>query len=425
MLLSAIRRRRYQPFLVVPPAPIEGIETKYIQPVLDVANRDFVDKHSVKFQHTRSESTEEPRHCMVKIGFNICDPEHEVKRWLEPRAEDERLSPTSYDWCRYKKVFCIVTFVPPGIMRLEDFGILHRTMNPTSEMHALMLEQISLSREVKAPYSMITDEKLSVVLDHRDPDLRFKFIRDVIPVEDLSVRMALATLLYIETQDMGLRVLSPFPIRHTFRGALNCTPQNVRGKNQGDQRKHAVMVKRTLSDFDMYALYNSIEEREAFLVWKQEVAEQTLPPVLCPGTVLSAESHCFAKHHHILEPKDLHQTLPPDTEKSVTRWSRRRASDVDTILKHEEFSFEIEAVVQSGQRHYSQVFLGRVGGSEINLCLKLYDERFFPLSNEVGGLHLATDIIRREEAAYAKLLHLQGSLIPHSYGFHLFEMPDT
>ncbi|KAI0929831.1 hypothetical protein AcV5_006691 [Taiwanofungus camphoratus] len=34
MLLSAIRRQRYQPFLVVPPVPIEGIETKYIQPVL-------------------------------------------------------------------------------------------------------------------------------------------------------------------------------------------------------------------------------------------------------------------------------------------------------------------------------------------------------------------------------------------------------
>ncbi|KAI0925550.1 hypothetical protein AcW1_007968 [Taiwanofungus camphoratus] len=205
-------------------------------------------------------------------------------------------------------------------MQRRDFDVSDRNMNPASEIHELMLEQSALSREVKASYSMITDGTLSVAFDHRESCPECRFIREAIPVEKFSVRMVVAIFLYTVTKDMGLPALSPYSIRHTFQGALNYTTQNAWGENQeDDQLNEAVMFRRTLSDFDMYALNNSIEETEVFLQWKQEVAEQASAPVLYLGTVLSAESHYFTKYHNVSKPNVPQQILPPDADENIRR----------------------------------------------------------------------------------------------------------
>lgn len=93
-------------------------------------------------------------------------------------------------------------------------------------------------------------------------------------------------------------------------------------------------------------------------------------------------------------------------------------------------TFTITAMLSGGSKKYSQVFSGRLEGTEEEVCLKLLDERYFPVPMyNVEDLPMcrllrlnfcAEDMIRREEGVYEdRLKHLQGTLIPHCYGFHL------
>jgi len=70
------------------------------------------------------------------------------------------------------------------------------------------------------------------------------------------------------------------------------------------------------------------------------------------------------------------------------------------------------------------------------LCLKLFDDRFFPMETpdkemiEAGvrwwwtRYRTAEHHVRNEDAAYKKLEFIQGSLIPYFYGSHSFTLPD-
>ena len=91
-------------------------------------------------------------------------------------------------------------------------------------------------------------------------------------------------------------------------------------------------------------------------------------------------------------------------------------------------SFEITQSVRTGHNYFSQVFFGRLAGTDTRLCLKLFDERLFRLPDppedsepplrRLSDMNFADDMMRREEAVYTRLSYLQGSAIPHCYGFH-------
>lgn len=96
-----------------------------------------------------------------------------------------------------------------------------------------------------------------------------------------------------------------------------------------------------------------------------------------------------------------------------------------------EFSFKVTHVFQTGWKTFSQVCtsfasdaFSRQSGE---LCLKLYDERLFPHPDYRSDLdplrplkdwNIAEDMAKREEAAYDRLQSLQGTRVPHSYGFY-------
>ena len=99
-------------------------------------------------------------------------------------------------------------------------------------------------------------------------------------------------------------------------------------------------------------------------------------------------------------------------------------------------SFEIMDVKRSGSNYFSQVFFGKLEGTDTAICVKLFDERLFPCSQqpEYGegveselqllNLNFADDMMRREEGVYCdRLQYLQGSMIPHCYGFHVVRLP--
>jgi len=71
---------------------------------------------------------------------------------------------------------------------------------------------------------------------------------------------------------------------------------------------------------------------------------------------------------------------------------------------------------------------------EMKVCLKLFDEAFFPIDEEecyddfdspfvptrshLRQVQRASDTMRQEYAAYERLQYLQGTLLPHAHGFH-------
>jgi hypothetical protein len=122
---------------------------------------------------------------------------------------------------------------------------------------------------------------------------------------------------------------------------------------------------------------------------------------------------------------------PGETLDIVTRNTRPRHTDVDTLLEtNAHTKFTITQIIRISRNAFSQVFLGHLAGSSRQICLKLFDERLFPMpeypdynddhpDKRLLDLNFADDMMRREEAVYNdRLRHLQGSMIPHCYGFH-------
>ncbi|KAG7091960.1 hypothetical protein E1B28_008349 [Marasmius oreades] len=127
---------------------------------------------------------------------------------------------------------------------------------------------------------------------------------------------------------------------------------------------------------------------------------------------------------------------------STPSHSTRRTRHAHTLL----LSFRIDQIVRAKPNTFSQVFFGRLcrGGNtnssstcETRICLKFFDEVFFPVfdpseldeykeleCNPYLNLHAASDMMRREHAVYQHLQYLQGTLLPHVYGFHQFILPD-
>jgi hypothetical protein len=126
---------------------------------------------------------------------------------------------------------------------------------------------------------------------------------------------------------------------------------------------------------------------------------------------------------------------PGETLDIVTKNTRPRYTDIDILLKtNANTKFMITQVIRSSRNAFSQVFLGHLEGSPHQICLKLFDERLFPMpehpdydddslespETRLLDLNFADDMMCREEAVYNdRLRHLQGSMIPHCYGFHM------
>jgi len=99
-------------------------------------------------------------------------------------------------------------------------------------------------------------------------------------------------------------------------------------------------------------------------------------------------------------------------------------------------SFKITKLVRTGEGKYSQVFFGKLGDTGVDLCLKLFDERYFMMPSvddswyggvprlrpeqRLADFNTAEDMLRRELAAYegCELRRRQGNMIPHCYGAH-------
>lgn len=207
------------------------------------------------------------------------------------------------------------------------------------------------------------------------------------------------------------------PIANICRGAL---PEEARSEAD---------IHSGLRGFDFYTLQRSPELWTSLCRWKEDVLEQADYHSPVAGDSLTVRVHEFGRREFLWRSPLPHPAIPNDTLHIITQNKRPRSLEADKILASKPtLSFEITQSVRTGHNYFSQVFFGRLVGTDTPLCLKLFDERLFRMPappkgsqsplRRLSDMNFADDMMRREEAVYTRLSYLQGSAIPHCYGFH-------
>lgn len=206
---------------------------------------------------------------------------------------------------------------------------------------------------------------------------------------------------------------------------------------------------KSVSDFDRSSLWRDRLRAEQFLRWKSKVLEEALARPLAIGDIVTAEtdgySSCFMAsiNPHPLIP------LPSETEDYLTSTLRARPKELPHLISDSK-SFKLRITrllktVEDGTTDFEAIDIATVYKCRLlsvddipittdipSLCLKIVDDRLMRLrpidEAEVKrqGLRFflryalaSEDLIRPEDAAYRRLEHAQGSVVPYYYGSHL------
>ncbi|ETW77208.1 hypothetical protein HETIRDRAFT_174152 [Heterobasidion irregulare TC 32-1] len=300
-------------------------------------------------------------------------------------------------------------------------------------------------RRLGCPHGMLTDEHHTATLffpplgyiDKMPPNPNSNFFILQSSVIDIPIRWTLASSVCFA---IG-QYIKPSRLDELCLGALGNPGHLECGFST---ELEAIQSRRSFRDFDLYTLQRCPGAWDQFMRWRVWAAQQALDPQtrVEPGSVLSVDCDGFRRKHCLWRCPFPNPRPPQETIDIVTRSPRPRDSTIDRAIAEasssgNRLSFEITDVKREGLEYFSQVYVGRLQGVAQAVCLKLFDERLFPFTHEpqygnhvrpetqLLNLNFADDMMRREEAVYCdRLQYLQGSLIPHCYGFHIFTLPD-
>ncbi|KAF7297242.1 hypothetical protein MIND_00957300 [Mycena indigotica] len=245
-----------------------------------------------------------------------------------------------------------------------------------------------------------------------------------------SLRHALCLLLcQAEECDLNTNAWPKF-----LQGALNDSDPDLELPSKQQYR--------AFRDFDRFTLQRSIPYLNHFLGWKNKESERLGTPFVVPGTVLDVDVDAFIRDESLWRSLFPNPAVPPSTKEFVGRNPRQRLHDVDQILSlaaEQHIQFQVTDVIRHKPDTYSQVFFGILstnGSVSARICLKVFLDVLFPIDAamlaedfkeeamlRLSSLQYPENIVRREEAAYARLTEHQGTMIPHCYGFHRFTLP--
>lgn len=269
-----------------------------------------------------------------------------------------------------------------------------------------------------------------------DPDGQASRLACLTPRLGSSLRLALATLL---TESFNQDYLS----RNTderadglYDGALNDPDIPMVSDLEVAQQC------KSISDFDRYTLARDRPRAEQFFRWKKAAAKKARSRPLVVGDVVRAKTDAFSglfQNPHPLIP------LPSGTEEYLR--AILRPPPPNLIGGSESFTLEIARVMKSFHRDEEASEAGNIAtvcecrlvsvdGTPVpddvpTLCVKILDDRLLnldglPKDERPGDLRrslvlalTSEDLVRREDAAYRRLQHAQGSVVPHYFGCHL------
>ncbi|KAI3616858.1 hypothetical protein WG66_004150 [Moniliophthora roreri] len=320
---------------------------------------------------------------------------------------------------------------PDGVLRADRSVKCNKSISLISKLHAMW-------KDKKVKYIVLTDEfRVAFVSGfYRFPGSEKMYM--VLRPFQLSQQTSLRCIL-----GLALNRSSP---GHHFDPMMSV--ERLRGVLGRDSDEAVAMNSPAVnfSDFDLFTIQHRRPDALAFLDWKSTAEKRAVARLPVVGDILGVAVNRFAEKEPLL-----HFTLPLDKPRAETsdllmNNPRPRQSGIDEFLQLSQgtLQFRIDKVVRSGTAKFSQVFFGSLlrtarGGTstvcETPICLKLFDEVLFPIKvriedlasdprNCCRSLHFASDMMRREHATYQRLQYLQGTLLPHNYGFHEFTLPD-
>jgi hypothetical protein len=320
-----------------------------------------------------------------------------------------------------------------GIMDWEKLA--QRDLDASRTSFYLIVQLFTLCADVECQFGTITDGQQSAVINYTESEPEHGAF--VVNVVTEPVRAIIASFVHHVARRSELCSFDdPAPLV-PCRGAIN---QSV--ENTAQSARDTSQAERCFRDFDLFTMQRNPIEYNRFYEWKRSL--QSTTALLDTGAVLDVKCNIMP-HDGRYEacsivpwrsPYPNHKP-PHETLDTVMRIERPRHTDIDTLLDaNSTTKFMITQVIRTSHNGFSQVFLGHLGGSSRQICLKLFDERLFPMpqhpvyredtvfrqspERRLLDLNFADDMMRREEAVYNdRLRHLQGSMIPHCYGFHM------
>lgn len=253
----------------------------------------------------------------------------------------------------------------------------------------------------------------------------------------------------------------------------------VSAGNDDSNKRLRIDWQQRFRDWDVCELERDRALYERFLVWKAAQHAEALANPLLPGTVLSVERDVIPRKLTPLRCPFAWVPVPDDCTASISPRRPRCQQVVDLLASNDPLVFRLtrdlreedgaavpsedddeweeeedsedeEEEEEEAETLYSLVWTGQLGSAlsgefvETELCVKLFDERLFPVPalwqydrdrSGRGGLYslaFADELLRREETVYARFSgnenetcpHLQGLSLPHCYGFHEFTVQE-
>ncbi|KAF9259195.1 hypothetical protein L218DRAFT_1080023 [Marasmius fiardii PR-910] len=342
-----------------------------------------------------------------------------------------------------------------GRSRKERFDIFRCRKN-----QSLLQHLYDLWRGSKSSYIILTDEHSVEIINRVSPSCvghKLSICGWSAPLSNnLSLRCAIGA---------ALNKASPSEYRYhsgiafqPLRGALNYIDASLSTLPIATNGYPTCFL-----DFDLFTMQRHFPDFASFLDWKESSEVEVLSQPLQPGDKLIICSDGFVKRTPPL-PFFLPLEKPPTvTLDPIMKRPRPRHLDVDDILTQARvrtrgsdnigtLHFLVTEIVRTGDKKFSQVVFGRLQWTSADekkfedtnsiVCLKMFDELLFPVPGEEAfqddrdiffnpifpsqrllDLNFADDMMRREYAVYERLEYLQGTLLPHSYGFHEVILP--
>ncbi|THH28911.1 hypothetical protein EUX98_g5293 [Antrodiella citrinella] len=419
----------------------DPVGAKYLDPVLEVFK---------KYIFCERECT---IGCQAWFDVNTgADGVTEVVVWVEKDCDELELP---FSPAHVKQAAIHIVFVPPGSVCWYDFTFHEPepAIFMCSKNSALIKRLQAAKKAFDAEYVILTDELHAAVFDQFEEcvDVGWSSVMahhgPLPPLsEHISLRCIIGAALnnaFKEDYHYTGRVQSPYHMLgalnhimdHGWEGpsvAINEDPQDF-------------------SDFDLYTMQRHLPDLYGFLKWKNNAQNATVSQPLNVDAILDVDVDAFSRQEFLLKftiPLD----KPPQESQDIVMDASRglRDPDIDEILARADgtLQFKITEVVRSRPDTYSRIFFGQLCWTsgplarvecQTPVCLKLFDETWFPLPtlaqcayehmnsdehNRLRTVQFATDMMRHEQAVYDRLKYLQGSMLPHAYGFHQFTLPD-
>ncbi|KAI0047367.1 hypothetical protein FA95DRAFT_1606165 [Auriscalpium vulgare] len=442
-LLRSLRKYRQERCCVSPshayeleqqqPSFQKHIRAEFVEPVVNLFNR-FRMNRSQPQLHLKVYDGKHIEPPVILAAHLIPDEEESKPVW--PIWGDEDEGPVTME--------CL--FIRPGHINIRDIGgAVCRT--PGGDALLRYTEDEILRLLATSASSVLVSDTLNTVMIFKVMNrtsgagsLPDPFELEIVDVVDhrgsgaIPLRLLLAAHLL---RALGLHYFSfpYFNVRNLAQGARNDPSLPL------PPDEEIIRTRKRISDFDLYSLQNDVDQAEQFFRWYSHKSDATAAFKVDDVIVAVSDTSYKQWLPSSSPPRYPLEPLPTSTLDYVASIRRTSSTSRLAILLRKSKSFTIQITRIIGV-FSSRVVVGRLVSIDgdtppateglPHLCIKLYDDRLSKeqlrrMPGNVGrsftNFTPVEDDIAAEDAAYRRLEHVQGAVVPLYYGAYSFQSP--